>query len=218
PGQYLLMEFHTELSRLRSRIPNLRLHIAWVPGHVDFAPNERIDEEAKQAAQNAEPPLFNLPTLFQTPLPRSAAATKASFCARTSSLWTAAWQKSPRFEKFKKLDKTATIHSLSKPLIALSRRNSSLIVQLRTGMVGLNAWLHKIRCAESPLCQTCQRREDVPHFIFFCSRFSHHRVLLHSALGRKATSLGFLLTNEKGIRHLLRYIHSTNRLPIYRDI
>ncbi|KAJ7620641.1 hypothetical protein DFH06DRAFT_943024, partial [Mycena polygramma] len=87
PGLYLLMEFHAELSRLKSRIPNLRLHIGWVPGHVDFAPNERVDEEAKQAAQNAEPPLPTLPPLFQNPLPRSAAAAKADFRARTTSLW-----------------------------------------------------------------------------------------------------------------------------------
>ncbi|KAJ6543686.1 hypothetical protein B0H10DRAFT_1853846 [Mycena sp. CBHHK59/15] len=72
--------------------------------------------------------------------------------------------------------------------------------------------------SESPLCQTCHRREDVSHFLFFCSRYHHHRVLLRSALGRKANSLGYLLTTDKGIRHVLRYIHATNRLPIYRDI
>ncbi|KAJ6617848.1 hypothetical protein B0H10DRAFT_2218239 [Mycena sp. CBHHK59/15] len=99
----------------------------------------------------------------------------------------------------------------------LSRRNSSLIVQLRTGMVGLNSWLHKIHRADSPLCPTCHRREDVAHFIFFCSRFSHHRSIF-APLGCKSTSLGYLLTNEKGIRYLLRYVHATNRLPTYRDV
>ena len=136
----------------------------------------------------------------------------------TLCIWSALWNASPRHDKFTRLDKSATIHSIHKPLINLSRRNSSLIVQLRTRMVGLSDWLHKIHRAESPLCQTCQRREDVPHFIFFCSRFSHHRIPLRAALGRKATSLGYLLTDEKGIRHLLRYIHSTNRLPAFHDI
>ncbi|KAJ7723456.1 hypothetical protein DFH07DRAFT_695397, partial [Mycena maculata] len=127
--------------------------------------------------------------------------------------WTAAWSTSPRYEKYNRLDNSATVHSIHKPLLNLSRRNSSLIVQLRTRMVGLNAWLFKIHRAESPLCQTCQRREDVPHFVFFCSRFTHHRTKLRTALGRKATSLSYLLTNEKGIHHLLRYVHATNRLP-----
>lgn len=151
-------------------------------------------------------------------LPRSVAAAKAQFQSRTSSFWASAWKSSLRHEKYSRLDNKATIHSIHKPLLSLSRRNSSLIVQLPTRMVGLNAWLHKIRRAESPLCQICQRREDVPHFIFFCSCFTHFRSPLRTALGRKASSLGYLLTNKKGIRYLLRYVHATNRLPAYRDI
>ncbi|KAJ7635493.1 hypothetical protein DFH06DRAFT_921833, partial [Mycena polygramma] len=187
----------------------IQLHIGWVPGHVEFAPNERVDKEAKEAAANDDPPHPLLPALFHSPLPRSAAAAKAEYQTRTTSKWTTIWKASPRYDKFSRLDKHATVHSIHKPLINLSRRNSSLIGQLRTRMVGLNAWLFKIHRAESPLCQTCQRREDIPHFVFFCSRFAHHRSLLRAALGRKATSLGYLLSNEKGIRYLLRYIHAT---------
>ncbi|KAJ7854688.1 hypothetical protein B0H14DRAFT_3449434 [Mycena olivaceomarginata] len=73
----------------------------------------------------------------------------------------------PRMERrFSHLDRSATVNSIHKPLINLSHRNSSLIVQLLTRMAGLNAWLHSIHRAESPLCQTCQRREDISHFIF----------------------------------------------------
>ncbi|KAJ7838838.1 hypothetical protein B0H13DRAFT_1650513 [Mycena leptocephala] len=221
PGQYLLLEFLAELDRLKACIPGIQLHVGWVPGHVDFEPNKCVDKEAKSAAQNDEPPHpphLRTPHLFHSPLPCSVAAAKATFQARTSSLWTDAWTASPRHEKFSCLDKSSTVHSIHKPLLNLSRRNSSLIVQLCTWMVSLNAWLYKIHRAESPLCQTCQCREDVPHFIFFCSRFTYHRVHLHAALGCKATLLGFLLTNEKGIRHLLRYIHATNHLPAFHDV
>ncbi|KAJ7856425.1 hypothetical protein B0H13DRAFT_1641499, partial [Mycena leptocephala] len=54
PGQYLLLEFVAELDHLKARIPGLQLHVGWVPGHVDFEPNERVDKEAKSAAQNDE--------------------------------------------------------------------------------------------------------------------------------------------------------------------
>ncbi|KAJ7274721.1 hypothetical protein C8J57DRAFT_1505481 [Mycena rebaudengoi] len=217
PGQYLLLEFLHELESLQRRIPGAQLHIGWVPGHVDFEPNERVDKEAKHVAQHVVPPHPRLPLLFHSCLPRSAAAAKAELRTHTTAQWTELWVSSPCYEKFKKLDKSATIHSLHKPLLNLSRRNSSLIMQLRTRMVGLNSWLHKIRRTDSPLCPTCHRCEDVPHFIFFCTRFSHHRFLLRNALGRKATSLGYLLTDETGIRHLLRYVHATNRLPAYHD-
>ncbi|KAJ6597869.1 hypothetical protein B0H10DRAFT_2325309, partial [Mycena sp. CBHHK59/15] len=139
--------------------------------------------------------------------------------------WSAAWEASPRHEKFSRLDKDASVHSYHKPLVDLSRRNSSLIVQLRTQMFSLEYVIYhsprqwcKIHRAESPLCQTCQRREDVSHFLFFCSRFHHHHVPLRTALGRRANSIGFLLTTDKGIRHILHYIHATNHLPIYRDL
>lgn len=192
---------------------------SWVTRTIalDFAPNERVDEEAKHAAQNVEPPHSTLPSLFHSPLPRSAAAAKAAFQATTSAAWSSAWESSPRHAKFARLDQDATVHSFHKPLVNLSRRNSSLIMQLRTCMVGLNGWLHKIHRADTPLCPTCQRIEDVPHFLFFCTRFHHNRVHLRTALGRKANSIGYLLTTAKGIHHLLRYVHATNRLPNYRD-
>ncbi|KAJ7108962.1 hypothetical protein C8R43DRAFT_831106, partial [Mycena crocata] len=78
----------------------------WVPGHVDFEPNERVDAEAKSAAENTDldSPRHHVPRLFHSPLPRSAAASKAEFRTRTTSLWSAAWKASPRFEKFCRLD------------------------------------------------------------------------------------------------------------------
>ncbi|KAJ7859388.1 hypothetical protein B0H13DRAFT_1485819, partial [Mycena leptocephala] len=87
PGQYLLLEFLAELDRLKARIPSIQLHVGWVPSHVDFEPNGRVDKEAKSAAQNDEPPHPRTPHLFHSPLPRSVAAAKATFQARTSSLW-----------------------------------------------------------------------------------------------------------------------------------
>ncbi|KAJ6541228.1 hypothetical protein DFH09DRAFT_851262, partial [Mycena vulgaris] len=79
PSQYLLLEFHRELSRLLNRVPGLLLHIGWVPSQVDFESNERVDKEAKHAAQNDGPPHPRVPALFRSPLPRSAAAAKAEF-------------------------------------------------------------------------------------------------------------------------------------------
>ncbi|KAJ7934514.1 hypothetical protein B0H13DRAFT_1469484, partial [Mycena leptocephala] len=88
PAQYLLLDFLRELEHLKLRIPNVRLHIGWVPGHVDFKPNERVDKEAKQAAQHSEPIHHRIPSLFHSPLPRSIAAANAAFRTHTSSLWT----------------------------------------------------------------------------------------------------------------------------------
>ncbi|KAK6988514.1 hypothetical protein R3P38DRAFT_3228807 [Favolaschia claudopus] len=149
PGQYLLLAFHEELEKLQSRVPRLQLHIGWTPGHVDFPPNERVDNEAKLAAQNDNKPHPNTPPLLLSPLPRSIAATKAEFLSKTTTLWTTMWKASPRYQKYRRIDKGATVNSIHKPLMNLSRRNSSLIVQLRTAAVALNSWLFKINRANS---------------------------------------------------------------------
>ncbi|KAJ7116168.1 hypothetical protein C8R43DRAFT_902490, partial [Mycena crocata] len=192
----------------------VKLHIGWVPGHIKFAPNERVDKAAKEAAQRYPHIHPRIPLLFHSTLPCSAAAAKAAFQTQTMSLWTNTWKSSSCHKKFSRLDKNSTVHTVHKPLITLSCWNLSLIIQLYTQMVGLNAWLYRIHCAESP---TCHCWEDIPHFIFFCAQSVHHHILLHKMLGHKSSSLGYLLTNKKGIRHLLHYIHTTNCLPAYQD-
>ncbi|KAJ6517087.1 hypothetical protein DFH09DRAFT_1332560 [Mycena vulgaris] len=158
PGQYLLLEFHRELTRLLDRIPGVLLHIGWVPGHVDFEPNERVDEEAKHAAQNDEPPHPRIPALFHSPLPRGAAAAKAEFKTHAAALWASTWETSPRHEKFAHLDKDATVHSIHKLLINLSSRNSSLIVQLRTRMTT------SARSSLAPPLQAYELSSAIPAF------------------------------------------------------
>ena len=75
PGQYILDSIHNAAESLHKRQDRtinqaereaaitdgngwkgrpkgvIDLHIHWVPGHMDFAPNEKADEEAKKAAQ-----------------------------------------------------------------------------------------------------------------------------------------------------------------------
>ncbi|KAH9943967.1 hypothetical protein B0H21DRAFT_680631, partial [Amylocystis lapponica] len=57
----------------------------------------------------------------------------------------------------------------------LRRQGASLVVQLRSGAVGLNAFLKKIKQAPNALCQLCREPETVPHFLFFCRRFREQR-------------------------------------------
>ncbi|KAJ7765420.1 hypothetical protein DFH07DRAFT_810517 [Mycena maculata] len=82
-------------------------------------------------------------------------------------------------------------------------------------ILGVSARLYKMQRA-LPDMRTARKR--APFFFLLCP-LRPHRALLRAALGRKATSLGYLLTEEKGMHHLLRYIHATKvRLPAYHDI
>ncbi|OSC98383.1 hypothetical protein PYCCODRAFT_1335524, partial [Trametes coccinea BRFM310] len=57
----------------------------------------------------------------------------------------------------------------------LNRQQCSVLTQLRSGHVGLNAYLARIRAIDSPLCLTCNTPETVSHYLFTCKRYSEQR-------------------------------------------
>jgi hypothetical protein len=60
----------------------------------------------------------------------------------------------------------------------LSKRQASILVQLRTGMTPLNGYLHNIRAVETNLCDCGDAAESREHLIFRCSRWSGQRKIL----------------------------------------
>ncbi|KAJ7153127.1 hypothetical protein C8R43DRAFT_821296, partial [Mycena crocata] len=52
----------------------------------------------------------------------------------------------------------------------LSRTQCSILTQLCTGHVGLNAYLARFGAVDSNLRSTCREPETVNHYIFTCQR------------------------------------------------
>jgi hypothetical protein len=57
----------------------------------------------------------------------------------------------------------------------LTRKEASVLAQLRTGMAKLNVYLHRIEAAPSDQCACGKARETVDHFIFRCKQWDEHR-------------------------------------------
>jgi hypothetical protein len=57
----------------------------------------------------------------------------------------------------------------------LSRREASVLAQLRTGMARLNGYLFRISVAASQQCACGQAIETVEHFLFRCRKWTAHR-------------------------------------------
>ncbi|KIJ40009.1 hypothetical protein M422DRAFT_115707, partial [Sphaerobolus stellatus SS14] len=57
----------------------------------------------------------------------------------------------------------------------LPRRSCSVTTQLRTGFIGLNSYLYKIKAVDSPNCQFCQAEETVTYFLLQCRRYNTQR-------------------------------------------
>ncbi|KIK34519.1 hypothetical protein CY34DRAFT_97847 [Suillus luteus UH-Slu-Lm8-n1] len=84
---------------------------------------------------------------------------------------------------------------------------------LRTGHAPLNLHLHRLGKADQPHCPHCPTIEEtVHHYLTSCPQYQRARHHLIQALGRKATSISFLLTDVEAIPHLIRYINATGRL------
>ncbi|KAG2053943.1 hypothetical protein BDR06DRAFT_913424, partial [Suillus hirtellus] len=93
------------------------------------------------------------------------------------------------------------------------KKLTSLLTNLCTQHVPLNKHLHRISKSKTPFCPHCpQSEETVHHYIIDCPHYRRERHALSAAVGRKASSLPYLLSKEEAIPHLIRYVNSTKRL------
>jgi hypothetical protein len=60
----------------------------------------------------------------------------------------------------------------------LSKRQASILAQLRTGMTLLNRYLHNIKAVETNICDCSKVVESREHFILHCVRWSEQRNIL----------------------------------------
>ena len=118
-----------------------------------------------------------------------------------------------------KIDKSFPFTNFRKLLQGHSRAQSSLLIQIRSGHIPLNAHLYKLNCVDSDKCQAChtQRgtiptRETITHFLFDCPAYQDERHYLDASLGRRNKDLKYIMSKRETIQELLRYIGRTKRL------
>ncbi|PBK95100.1 hypothetical protein ARMGADRAFT_926053 [Armillaria gallica] len=92
----------------------------------------------------------------------------------------------------------------------------SLLIQLRTGHILLNAYLHRFKKANFPFCESCytkgvEVKETVHHFIFECPKHQSIRTDMKKGMRRGATSMWSMMENVTTIKALLKYIGKTWR-------
>lgn len=118
------------------------------------------------------------------------------------------------------LDPHLLSRSFIKLVADLPKRLISLYMYFRTRHIALNSHLHRINCSATPNCPICPHTEEsIHHFLFDCPQYDRERFILHQKLGRKSTSLPFLLTDPTAMEHFLRYVNSTGRLkPTFGDV
>lgn len=218
PGHHLLLHFRSSIRKTlnRQELTRKDVTIRWIAGHMEVEGNERADREAKTAATrpDSSSPLKDLPPPLRNQLPQSVSALKQLHTARLKTLWTREWKSSPRYHRITAIDPQLPSSSFTKLAALLPKKQTGTYIQLRTGHIPLNSYLHRFKRSDSPNCLQCgeDRPENVHHYIFQCPRYDRERHILRNALGRDANSMAFLLSNKVAQTHLFKYISATKRL------
>jgi ribonuclease HI len=191
------------------------IEIIWVPGHEDVAGNEKADEAAKEAAKSEG----NDPSIPRSSHKPLKSARSVCIKREVTDDWNESWEsqapnrdakqlrqitKKPNVLRGKKLYNT----------IALSRHQTAQLARLRTGHCSLNQYLHRFGHAESPMCECGSGAiENVKHFLCHCPRYDRQRAKLVKKVGVCGMRIEKLLGRPRMIRHTLRYVEETGRLP-----
>jgi ribonuclease HI len=185
PGHHLVDSFLKLIACIHCKYPRCTIKVRWIPGHEGIQGNEVADDIAKTAASDGSSHDAILPTAFcsHKKLPYSKSALKQHFFADLKSRNTALFTKSPQCEALHCIDESAPSSAFQKLVRDIPRRYASILVQLRTGHIPLNKFLHRIDCADSPVCPACEGgHESVLHFLVTCPAYEPLRRSLHKTL------------------------------------
>ena len=206
------------LCSLRAAIEGLgcNLAIKWISGHSKVKGNEEADRLAKDASAGRSSARANLPPVLRRTIPTSASALKQSFMKKMKIKWAGLWEASPRKLRVAQFGDSFPFSALADRLNSLTRRQASLILQLRCGHFPLNVYLHRIKKVGSDKCTACNegRPETINHFIFDCVAHIEARKELVKVIGRNRFHFPDILSNVNRMKALTTFINRSERLRV----
>jgi ribonuclease HI len=212
-GQHLLNSLRTAANRT-----GCRLTIRWISSHSKVKGNEEVDKLAKDAADGKSSTRNELPHILRNPLPTSASALKQTFNAELKSSWARNWDASPRKTRLVQFGEVFPYTAFIGRVNMLTRKQSSLILQIRCGHFPLNAYLHKINKVESNRCQACDVDQEelsppgtINHFIFECEAHAEARHVLVEEIGLDQFHFPNIVADTNRMKSLTTFINRSGR-------
>ena len=218
PAHYAAREALRLGNKLRKdiRSKNFSLTLRWTAGHVGIPGNELADREAKRAAEGLQSDKSMLPVILRRKLTINPSAVKRSRTSEIKQTWVKKWRSSDKGLSVARIDKnTPSAHFLRRISNSnISRKSASMITQLLTEHIPLNAYLKRFKLVDNARCPACgHSSETVTHFLLHCPTYAHERWTLEKCLRKNklALTLENLLGATEALEPLATYINTTHR-------
>ena len=179
-GQVFLAGCLDLIRRLAGR--GIRTELRWIPAHQGVIGNDIVDQHAKEAPQEPEGPQ----NPFNRYLRLAAAAKRRRSEAKLE--WETLWAKEMTSRPTRRLIEAPTKKTLEY-WSGLRKATASILMQLRTGRIGLSAYLHRINRRESARCGCDLGSQTVIHVLLECPLHQDERDGMRSALSDQGIAL-----------------------------
>jgi hypothetical protein len=187
----------------------IHVQFRWLPGHKGIDGNEQADKTAKS--------LTTLTGPIEKPATRYLSALKRAIKKLMTKDWQIRWKTGTKGRQSAYLIPEPT-PEICKLHAGKEKAFSALLVQLRTGIIGFNSFLHKrgVPTIRSPRCICDMGEMTVRHILINCPNWNleRHRFLsdFHT------TDIRRILNSPKGAAAAVNFILSTGILAQFRQL
>jgi ribonuclease HI len=213
PSGQVYLEGCLDLIR-RHAANGTQTELRWIPAHQGVAGNEIVDQHAKEAALEPQGP--------QNPdnrYIRLAAAAKRRIRREAKAEWEKSWVAEKTSRPTKRLVEIPTKKTLEY-WSDLRKATASILMQLRTGRIGLAAYLHRINRRDSARCSCDLGNETVSHILLECPLLQDERNWMRNALSERGVALRLdeLLTRPEARAVVPEFMIRTGLLDQFRAV
>lgn len=201
-GQYLVKLIVRQINHLRSRGIEVELH--WIPAHRGIPGNDLVDIAAKQATGWRQKKRRGKLIEYDTNKPSTKApiiktlrnALKTVITKDTHKHWIESWDTAEHGRELYSIEPKPR-KAILKLHEGLDKELSAILVQMRTGKIGLRNFLTNRRVPghNDPRCQCGRGLQTVEHILLTCREYSSQRKGLWDREKRRAR-LGVLRMKE----------------------
>lgn len=187
PGQHIVRRTLKQVEKLREQ--GIQVRLIWTPAHAGVEGNEMADQLAKQAT--------SLRT--QHDYRRPVSTYRGKLHGKIAAEWRQEWISSQKGKHLKKIDDSLPAKRVLRVYGSLTRHQTYLLVQLRTGHSWLATFAKLFGFQEDNRC-VCGAVETVLHVVIDCPRLREARRKLRDQVGDAFNSIATLLggRNEPG--------------------